>query len=394
MSRGRFVSRSIASNEELRGVSLRAHFLFMACIPHLDVDGRISGKAPLLKFTVLDNREEFDVGDIPALLRELCRAVDGAGVPLIRWYQVGNRAVVWFPKFLEQQQGMRRDREAVSKLPPWTELAVDLSLSVDSPAPPPPTPGVGAARGPAQVEVEVKGKVQDQVTAGRPPVAEKQPAQIVGTIAPTYGLAIVVAANKGLGEKYGEVHKIRPFNYGHAATSEVVDALEAAKVPAEFAKDAIYTLATECKLPKPPKTIKYFQDAVVQRWEAKLAMDETKDFHVTKIRAAKRPDSEMTSVGAALANAESPGLKAARQAEQEAQTAYDAARRAAVEAWGADPGNAGYAQQFLAKAIAAVPGDERMMGAGRQSEYRRLVAEHIGFPDFPTWWTDRKERTA
>jgi len=43
VAQGRFVSRAIAHNRQLASVSLLADHLFTKCIPHLDVEGRMTG---------------------------------------------------------------------------------------------------------------------------------------------------------------------------------------------------------------------------------------------------------------------------------------------------------------------------------------------------------------
>jgi hypothetical protein len=115
--RGRFVSRSIAVNEQLAGVSLQADYLFRACIPHLDVEGCVTGNPALLRSIVAPLRAEIGDGVVPDLLRELANATDHTGTPLIFWYEINGTNVVKFPGFERQQQGLRKDREAPSKFP-------------------------------------------------------------------------------------------------------------------------------------------------------------------------------------------------------------------------------------------------------------------------------------
>src|SRR5216117_3913192 len=103
MAEGRFVSRSISTNEQLASVSIEAALLFSWCIPHLDVDGRLAGSAMYIKANVAPLRDEITIKRIPKLLAELGQAVDNEGTSLVVWYEVGCQQVLMFPGFGRQQ---------------------------------------------------------------------------------------------------------------------------------------------------------------------------------------------------------------------------------------------------------------------------------------------------
>jgi hypothetical protein len=92
-------------------VSLVADHLFTKCIPHLDVDGRMTGDPELVKLVAVPLRDEITAGMVPELLAEL------VAVGLVVWYEVGEKQILEFPGFPRQQPGLRKDREAASKLP-------------------------------------------------------------------------------------------------------------------------------------------------------------------------------------------------------------------------------------------------------------------------------------
>jgi hypothetical protein len=117
MPNGRFVSRSISTNEQLGRVSLAANLLFDQCIPHLDVAGRLAGNPTLVKSTAVPLRTDVPEDRIPSLLAELSQAVGPEGEPLVRWYEVKGTRVLEFPGFDRQQPGLKKDREAKSRLP-------------------------------------------------------------------------------------------------------------------------------------------------------------------------------------------------------------------------------------------------------------------------------------
>lgn len=127
MPEGRFLSRSIALNEQLARVSILADHLFTKAIPHLDVEGRMPGNPMLVRSIVVPLRREYTDDGIPELLCELCRE------RLIIWYSAGGRAVLSFPGFERQQRGLNKQREAPSRLPGPTEAESDLYTSYSGP---------------------------------------------------------------------------------------------------------------------------------------------------------------------------------------------------------------------------------------------------------------------
>lgn len=111
MADGRFVSKSIAQSEQLGRVSLEADYLFGRCIPHLDREGRMTGNPELVRSMVCPLRRELDEARIGDLLAELVRA------GLVAWYELEGRQSLSFPGFHRHQRGLRKGREAASRLP-------------------------------------------------------------------------------------------------------------------------------------------------------------------------------------------------------------------------------------------------------------------------------------
>lgn len=111
MAEGRFISRSIATNGQLKRVSLEADYLFGRMIPHLDREGRIDGDPDVVKAMACPLRGEITSELIATCLAEL----DTVG--LIEWYEVDGRQVAQFPAFKAHQRGMKPERERASVLP-------------------------------------------------------------------------------------------------------------------------------------------------------------------------------------------------------------------------------------------------------------------------------------
>ena len=112
MAEGRFVSKSIATDWELnRVVSFEADYLFRACIPFIDREGRLTGHPGEVKALVCPLRENMTAEVVDRCLGEL------AAAKLVLWYEVDGKPTLWFKGFSTHQKGLRADREAASKLP-------------------------------------------------------------------------------------------------------------------------------------------------------------------------------------------------------------------------------------------------------------------------------------
>jgi len=111
MPDGRFLSKTIAHDFELNTVSIEADYLFTRCIPHLDREGRMPGHPSQVKGITCPMRAELSEMVIDQALEELARA------GLVVWYEVEGRPYLEFPGFTPHQKGMRKDREAESRIP-------------------------------------------------------------------------------------------------------------------------------------------------------------------------------------------------------------------------------------------------------------------------------------
>lgn len=112
MAEGRFVSKSIATDYELNCVvSFEADYLFRACIPFIDRDGRLTGHPGEVKAKVCPLRANMTLEVVDACLGELARA------GLVLWYEVDGKPALWFKGFTPHQKGLRAEREAASRLP-------------------------------------------------------------------------------------------------------------------------------------------------------------------------------------------------------------------------------------------------------------------------------------
>lgn len=111
MAEGRFISRTIAFSEQLGQVSLEADYLFMRMLPHLDCEGRLAGSARSIRAHVCPLRDDLTIEGVSAALAELDQA------RLVNWYEVDGIQCVEYPNFSKHQVGLRKNREAASRVP-------------------------------------------------------------------------------------------------------------------------------------------------------------------------------------------------------------------------------------------------------------------------------------
>ena len=115
MARGRFISKKISSNKQMsklvKEAGAYAPLLFTWMIPHLDVEGRITGEPVLIKGLVAPWMD----GITMTVIEKTLKAASGMG--LLDWYEVEDVKYISFPKFEANQQGLRKNKEAKSEIP-------------------------------------------------------------------------------------------------------------------------------------------------------------------------------------------------------------------------------------------------------------------------------------
>lgn len=112
MADGRMLKKKISLNEALADLKNDTHrLLFTWAIPHLDIEGRISGSPRVFKGTVVPLIDSIT----PKIIREFCE--DAHKKHLIAVYEIDGEWVIEFPGF-RNNQNLRETREAPSKYPP------------------------------------------------------------------------------------------------------------------------------------------------------------------------------------------------------------------------------------------------------------------------------------
>lgn len=115
MARGRMLNKKISLNPKVAMIANElggdAALFFSWVIPHLDRDGRIGGNPEVMKAQVCP----LVAGVTPELVRSTLALA--AKLDLISVYEVDGETFVEYPKFAQNQQGMRYKREAASEVP-------------------------------------------------------------------------------------------------------------------------------------------------------------------------------------------------------------------------------------------------------------------------------------
>jgi hypothetical protein len=139
MPAGRFLSKTVATDEPLNHLSWQAQAVYMMTVPHLDRDGLITGHPLLLMAQVAPLRAAELVAIMAGLIDEWLAA------DLVVRYHDNGQPVLFFPGFLKHQRLPHYDRETPSEFapPPGYQRSEQGLVLVEEPAPatqPQPTP--------------------------------------------------------------------------------------------------------------------------------------------------------------------------------------------------------------------------------------------------------------
>ena len=155
MAEGRMLKKKISLNEALANLDNDTHrLLFTWAIPHLDVEGRISGSPRVFKAAVAPLLDHIT----PAIVLEFFK--DAHAKVLLIYYQAGSDWWVEYPKFKDNQT-LRENRESPSKIPPPQEAPDKSGLLRDYSGT---TPGVireHSGTTPAEVKLR-EGKLREE----------------------------------------------------------------------------------------------------------------------------------------------------------------------------------------------------------------------------------------
>lgn len=125
MARGRMLNKKISLNpkvaELIDDVGLEAGIVFTWMIAHLDRDGRITGNPKVLWAQIAPLVSRITPEHVRTCLEESAKR------GLVKYYQVDGEPYVEYPKFQQNQSGMRYGRETPSEIPEDSGVSPDTS---------------------------------------------------------------------------------------------------------------------------------------------------------------------------------------------------------------------------------------------------------------------------
>lgn len=151
-------------------------------------------------------------------------------------------------------------------------------------------------------------------SSAREGVLDPNPSPPVADAPMPPAVVLAAAANKAITEKWGE--QPNPLKWDAPSTIEAVEAFAKAGVPVDFARDAIYTACLALKQDRPPKSVNYFVEAVMDRWKAKASNAAAASIAPNRLPDARGGGGERQRGGAYATKAERDAA-AAREREQE-----------------------------------------------------------------------------
>lgn len=124
MARGRMLDKRIAKSKKLAALKYdRSRVLYFMMLPHLDVEGKFTGDPEEIKEDCCP-KLRYSVRKIAESIIEL------TDVELLKLYEVDGKAFIQYTKFNDFQVGIRKDKEAPSRIPDQVRTKDGLTPSL------------------------------------------------------------------------------------------------------------------------------------------------------------------------------------------------------------------------------------------------------------------------
>jgi hypothetical protein len=148
MARGRMISKSITKSKQVHDLpDDTCRLAFTWAIALLDCEGRMEGDPALVRNLIFPRRTDVTVEQMEQYIQSWVNA--GLAVH----YESGGDWWLFFPGFERHQVGLRREKEAPSRIPPPPPETFPEPAPTESP-PPGPTPDNTLAPGTGEIEPE------------------------------------------------------------------------------------------------------------------------------------------------------------------------------------------------------------------------------------------------
>lgn len=130
MAQGRMIVNAIAADKRINKLSDdTSRLAFTWLITFADCEGRTYGDPAVVRSMLFPRRQDITIERMEDYIREW------ALLGLIVWYESDGDTWISFPKFDKNQPGLRKDREAPSRIPQAPELSEELLRSYSGATP-------------------------------------------------------------------------------------------------------------------------------------------------------------------------------------------------------------------------------------------------------------------
>lgn len=120
MAKGRFISNAICADKKINLLSDdTSRLAFTWLVTLADCEGRTYGDPSVLRSMLFPRRQDVTIERMEAYIKEW------SDNGMVLWYEAGGDKWICFPNFDKHQVGLRKDREAPSIIPPYSEDAAN-----------------------------------------------------------------------------------------------------------------------------------------------------------------------------------------------------------------------------------------------------------------------------
>jgi hypothetical protein len=112
MANGRFITNTICADKRVNQLSNdTCRLAFTWLVTFADREGRTYGDPAMVRSMLFPRRQDISIEQMQQMITEW------ASLGLVVWYEDDGDLWIWFPGFEKNQMGLRKEREAPSKIP-------------------------------------------------------------------------------------------------------------------------------------------------------------------------------------------------------------------------------------------------------------------------------------
>jgi hypothetical protein len=121
MANGRMITNCICADKRINQLSSdTSRLAFTWLVTFADREGRTYGDPAMVRSMLFPRRQDVSIEEMEQII------IEWATIGLVIWYEDGGDLWIRFPSFEKNQPGLRKDKEAPSKIPEPTEEGTEL----------------------------------------------------------------------------------------------------------------------------------------------------------------------------------------------------------------------------------------------------------------------------